>query len=83
MFIARGHPNYLAPLGAKPGSGTSALGAARESRSSGAQEQRMSRQAINISPLQGEAAGTNLLHFEVESTNDKCERIWKISLALI
>jgi hypothetical protein len=69
MFIAPGaHAKDLAPLGAKPESGTvgeqakaiALLRSVRERKDGG---------AINISPLRGEETNNGLLHFQLGFMN--------------
>ena len=64
-------PKDLAPLGAKPGTGTFAL-AKSDCAPTELRSKDQDRQAINISPLRGEPPNNVLLHFQVEFANDKC-----------
>ncbi len=68
MFIAMSGKQDLAPLGAKPGRQD---GRAGKSDCAPTELQGKDRQAINISPLWGEATANDLLHFEVEFADEK------------
>lgn len=62
-------PSDLAPLGAKPEQRNLGRGRQKRLRSYRASEQRKNRQAINISPLWGDAVNKDLLHFKLEFTS--------------
>ena len=61
MFIATcAHPKDLAPLGAKPGSGTIAEAGKRDCAPTELKSKEKDRQAINVSPLWGERQRSTL-----------------------
>ena len=65
MFIATSRtPKDIAPLGAKPGSGTFVR--ASDCAPTELRTKDKDRRAINISPLRGEATNNVLLHFQLE-----------------